>query len=144
MALCEIVMKLKVIRRSPSRRWGPRTTWTKLKHQKRDSSFSFPRYHLKVRIKEWFRQGVLNLFHLRTPWVPWALFAYPFALNFIDQLTPNTILFGYPFELFVYPMGVKYLFISLIERNIIEDAHWCFNSLAIRQWSKDLKTPYPR
>ena len=54
------------------------------------------------------------------PELLWALFAYPFALNFINQFTLNTIivipfyynfhtpeLFVYPFELFVHSMGLK-------------------------------------
>ena len=28
--------------------------------------------------------------------------------------------------------------------NILKDSNYCFGSLAIKLWSKDLKTPYPK
>ena len=40
----------------------------------------------------------------------------------------------------------KYLkfFTTLIIQNILKDSNYCFDSLAIRVQSKDLKTPYPK
>ena len=32
----------------------------------------------------------------------------------------------------------------MIIQNILKDSNYCFDSLAIRLQSKDLKTPYPR